>query len=160
MKVEFFQSKPHCMCQMYKLLIQLQGMDLASCYKNFLVLCFDTFLPILTNNHISCSKPCKVGVKYLEDGTKVRVSRGIGASGTIIPRPEILKMRSTPRPTARKYLIHSSLISFLLLICGIFMELPSIYSIALFRISKTACFIVTLFDTHLVRKIICCHTFV
>ncbi|MBA0633732.1 hypothetical protein Godav_028956 [Gossypium davidsonii] len=44
-------------------------------------------------------KPCKVGVKYLEDGTKVRVSRGIGASGSIIPRPEILKIRTTPRPT-------------------------------------------------------------
>ncbi|KAI3947928.1 hypothetical protein MKW92_024869 [Papaver armeniacum] len=43
--------------------------------------------------------PCKVGIKYLEDGTKVRVSRGIGASGSIIPRPEILKMRTTPRPT-------------------------------------------------------------
>ncbi|GLT74339.1 hypothetical protein SLA2020_461440 [Shorea laevis] len=44
-------------------------------------------------------KPCKVGIKYLEDGTKVRVSRGIGASGAIIPRPEILKIRTTPRPT-------------------------------------------------------------
>ncbi|BAT82303.1 hypothetical protein VIGAN_03229500 [Vigna angularis var. angularis] len=44
-------------------------------------------------------KPCKVGVKYLEDGTKVRVSRGIGASESIIPRPEILKIRTTPRPT-------------------------------------------------------------
>ncbi|RZC63593.1 hypothetical protein C5167_025352 [Papaver somniferum] len=43
--------------------------------------------------------PCKVGIKYLEDGTKVRVSRGIGASGSIIPRPEILKIRTTPRPT-------------------------------------------------------------
>ncbi|KAH1081364.1 hypothetical protein J1N35_021125 [Gossypium stocksii] len=37
-------------------------------------------------------KPCKIGVKYLEDGTKVRVSRVIGASGSIIPRPEILKI--------------------------------------------------------------------
>ncbi|KAI3947010.1 hypothetical protein MKW98_003573 [Papaver atlanticum] len=45
-------------------------------------------------------KPCKVGVKYLEDGTKVRVSRGIGASGSIIPHPEILKIRTTPRPTS------------------------------------------------------------
>lgn len=44
-------------------------------------------------------KPCKVGIKYLEDGTKVRVARGIGASGSIIPRPEILKIRTTPRPT-------------------------------------------------------------
>ncbi|XP_026450646.1 uncharacterized protein LOC113350737 [Papaver somniferum] len=44
-------------------------------------------------------KPCKVGVKYLEDGTEVRVSRGTGAFGSIIPRPEILKIRTTPRPT-------------------------------------------------------------
>ncbi|PNX55389.1 50S ribosomal protein l24-like, partial [Trifolium pratense] len=44
-------------------------------------------------------RPCKVGTKYLEDGTKVRVSRGIGASGSIIPRPEILKIRTTPRPS-------------------------------------------------------------
>ncbi|KAM7462826.1 hypothetical protein LguiA_030947 [Lonicera macranthoides] len=44
-------------------------------------------------------KPCKIGSRYLEDGTKVRVSRGQGASGSIIPRPEILKVRTTPRPT-------------------------------------------------------------
>ena len=46
-----------------------------------------------------CRKPCKVGTRYLEDGSKVRVSRGLGASGSIIPRPEILKIRTTPRPT-------------------------------------------------------------
>ncbi|XP_016496477.1 uncharacterized protein LOC107815419 [Nicotiana tabacum] len=44
-------------------------------------------------------KPTKVGIRYLEDGSKVRVSRGIGASGSIIPRPEILNIRTTPRPT-------------------------------------------------------------
>ncbi|OIT31505.1 PREDICTED: uncharacterized protein LOC109208592 [Nicotiana attenuata] len=44
-------------------------------------------------------KPTKVGIRYLEDGSKVRVSRGIGASGSIIPRPEILKIRTTIRPT-------------------------------------------------------------
>ncbi|KAK4273107.1 hypothetical protein QN277_021569 [Acacia crassicarpa] len=44
-------------------------------------------------------KPCKVWIRYLEDGIKVRVSRGIGASGSLIPRPEILKTRTTPRPT-------------------------------------------------------------
>ncbi|GMN24537.1 hypothetical protein TIFTF001_047664 [Ficus carica] len=48
-------------------------------------------------------KPCKVRVRYLEDGTKVRVSRGLGASGSIIPRPEILKIRTTPRPTVGTY---------------------------------------------------------
>ncbi|KAJ7977365.1 50S ribosomal L24 [Quillaja saponaria] len=42
-------------------------------------------------------KPCKVGVRYVKDGTKVRVSRGIGASGSIIPLHEILKIRTTPR---------------------------------------------------------------
>ena len=57
----------------------------------------------VTNSYL-CNKPCKVGVKYLEDGTKVRVSRGIGTSGSIVPRPEILKIRTTLRPTVRKYL--------------------------------------------------------
>ncbi|CAN6460472.1 unnamed protein product [Victoria cruziana] len=42
--------------------------------------------------------PCKIGIRYLEDGSKVRISRGIGASCSIIPRPEILKVRTTPRP--------------------------------------------------------------
>lgn len=46
-----------------------------------------------------CRKPCKIGIRYLDDGSKVRVSRGMGASGSIIPRPEILKIRTTPRPT-------------------------------------------------------------
>ncbi|CAL5353779.1 unnamed protein product [Camellia sinensis] len=44
-------------------------------------------------------RPCKVGIRYLEDGAKARVSRGIGTSGSIIPRPEILKIKTTPRPT-------------------------------------------------------------
>lgn len=51
-----------------------------------------------------CRQPCKVGVRYLEDGSKVRVSRGLGTSGSIIPRPEILKIRTTPRPTIGTYL--------------------------------------------------------
>ncbi|XP_066357796.1 uncharacterized protein [Miscanthus floridulus] len=45
-------------------------------------------------------KPCKVGYKYLEDGTKVRFARGMNASGAVIPRPEILKERRKPRPTS------------------------------------------------------------
>ena len=52
---------------------------------------------------VSYRKPCKIGIRYLEDGTKVRVSRGIGASESIIPRPEILKIRTTPRPTMGKW---------------------------------------------------------
>eukprot|EP00245_Coleochaete_scutata_P010524 TRINITY_DN3704_c0_g1_i1.p1 TRINITY_DN3704_c0_g1~~TRINITY_DN3704_c0_g1_i1.p1 ORF type:complete len:176 (-),score=17.09 TRINITY_DN3704_c0_g1_i1:510-1037(-) len=43
--------------------------------------------------------PCRVGFKYLEDGTKVRVSKGGNASGEIIPRPAILLERRKPRPT-------------------------------------------------------------
>lgn len=43
--------------------------------------------------------PCRVTHRFLEDGTKVRVSIGGAASGSIIPRPEILKERRKPRPT-------------------------------------------------------------
>ncbi|MCL7043134.1 hypothetical protein MKW94_023067, partial [Papaver nudicaule] len=53
----------------------------------------------VSNVKLLILKACKVGVKYLEDGTKVRVSRSIGASGSIIPLPEILKIRTTLRPT-------------------------------------------------------------
>jgi hypothetical protein len=42
--------------------------------------------------------PVKVAWRYLEDGSKVRVTRGSLASGSIIPRPEILKQRKKPRP--------------------------------------------------------------
>ncbi|KAH0460439.1 hypothetical protein IEQ34_011102 [Dendrobium chrysotoxum] len=43
-------------------------------------------------------RPCKIGYRFMEDGSKVRVSRGREASGSVIPRPEILKMRRKPRP--------------------------------------------------------------
>ncbi|KAG0588586.1 hypothetical protein M758_2G208900 [Ceratodon purpureus] len=43
--------------------------------------------------------PCRVAYRYLEDGTKVRVSTGGTASGSIIPRPAILLERRKPRPT-------------------------------------------------------------
>lgn len=39
-------------------------------------------------------RPSKVGFRFLEDGTKVRVAR---VSGAIIPRPEILKQRRKAR---------------------------------------------------------------
>ena len=42
--------------------------------------------------------PVRVNWRYLEDGTKVRISVGKLASGSIIPRPEILKQRRKPRP--------------------------------------------------------------
>ncbi|KAJ7514357.1 hypothetical protein O6H91_23G040600 [Diphasiastrum complanatum] len=41
--------------------------------------------------------PCRVTYRFLEDGTKVRVTAGKLASGSIIPRPEILKLRKKPR---------------------------------------------------------------
>lgn len=39
--------------------------------------------------------PTRVGIRWLEDGTRVRISK---RSGAIIPRPEILRQRRTPRP--------------------------------------------------------------
>lgn len=44
--------------------------------------------------------PCKIGLRYLEDGTKVRISRGGNASGTVIPKPELAKKRRVPLPTS------------------------------------------------------------
>jgi large subunit ribosomal protein L24 len=41
--------------------------------------------------------PVRVTYRYLEDGTKVRVSTGGSASGSIIPRPAILRERRKPR---------------------------------------------------------------
>lgn len=40
-------------------------------------------------------KPTRIGYRFLEDGTKVRVSK---KSGAIIPRPEILRQRRKPKP--------------------------------------------------------------
>lgn len=42
--------------------------------------------------------PVRLTWRFLEDGTKVRVTRGKKASGSIVPRPEILKQRRKPRP--------------------------------------------------------------
>jgi hypothetical protein len=42
--------------------------------------------------------PVKASWRYLEDGTKVRVTRGKLASGSVIPRPEILTQRRKPLP--------------------------------------------------------------
>ena len=41
--------------------------------------------------------PVRVSWRFLEDGTKVRVTKGKLASGTIVPRPEILQVRRTAR---------------------------------------------------------------
>lgn len=38
-------------------------------------------------------RPCRTAYRYLEDGSKVRVSVGRGASGAVIPFPESLKER-------------------------------------------------------------------
>lgn len=44
--------------------------------------------------------PVKVTWRYLEDGTKVRVTRGNLASGSIIARPEILTQRRKLKPAS------------------------------------------------------------
>jgi large subunit ribosomal protein L24 len=44
--------------------------------------------------------PVKVSWRYLEDGSKVRVTRGNLASGSVIPRPEILLQRRKPKPVS------------------------------------------------------------
>lgn len=98
MKVESLQLKPQFMLQMFKFLIPLRGIVVSFYLIQFLVLASSDLKKMIIDVY-SCRKPCKVGIKYLEDGTKVRVARGIGASGSIIPRPEILKIRTTPRPT-------------------------------------------------------------
>jgi len=43
-------------------------------------------------------RPVRAAWRYLEDGTKVRISKGKLASVSIIPRPEILKQRRNPLP--------------------------------------------------------------
>lgn len=42
------------------------------------------------------SCPVRCQWRYLEDGTKVRVTTGQKASGSIVPRPDILTKRKTP----------------------------------------------------------------
>jgi large subunit ribosomal protein L24 len=45
--------------------------------------------------------PTRVGIRWLEDGTRVRISK---RSGAIIPRPEILRQRRIPRPFENRVL--------------------------------------------------------
>ncbi|KAL3677343.1 hypothetical protein R1sor_027291 [Riccia sorocarpa] len=42
--------------------------------------------------------PCRVVFRFLEDGSKVRVTTGGTASSSVIPRPDILKQRRTLFP--------------------------------------------------------------
>ncbi|KAG6552229.1 hypothetical protein Mapa_006077 [Marchantia paleacea] len=42
--------------------------------------------------------PCRVIFRYLADGSKVRVTTGGTSSGSVIPRPDILKLRRTLIP--------------------------------------------------------------
>ncbi|PRW18298.1 50S ribosomal L24 [Chlorella sorokiniana] len=42
----------------------------------------------------------RVTWRFLEDGTKVRVTKGRNASGSVVPRPEVLKQRRKPRTTS------------------------------------------------------------
>ena len=43
--------------------------------------------------------PVRVGMRFLDDGTKVRVTRGRFASGSIVPKPDIAMQRRRPRNT-------------------------------------------------------------
>ena len=43
--------------------------------------------------------PVRVGRRFLDDGTKVRVTRGRLASGAIVPKPDIAMQRRRPRNT-------------------------------------------------------------
>jgi hypothetical protein len=97
-QVVFSRSKPHFMSQMSRWLIQSLGTN--TTLDN---VCFLFTSPSIKSFPTAyCRKPCKIGYKYLEDGTKVRYARGMYASGVVIPRPEILKERRKPRPTSRK----------------------------------------------------------
>ena len=42
--------------------------------------------------------PVRVSWRFLEDGSKVRVTVGKKASGSVVPRPEVLAQRRTPAP--------------------------------------------------------------
>jgi large subunit ribosomal protein L24 len=42
--------------------------------------------------------PVRAAWRYLEDGSKVRVTRGRGASGSVVARPAVLAQRRKPRP--------------------------------------------------------------
>jgi hypothetical protein len=44
--------------------------------------------------------PVRAMWRYLEDGSKVRVTRGRLASGSVVPRPEVLTQRRKPLPLA------------------------------------------------------------
>lgn len=98
-KVVSFRSKPQFMSQMSTTSIQSPGICSARFRVLFQYFCFCSLFCGFEWSDFLFRKACKVAYKYLEDGTKVRVSRGMGASGSIIPRPEILKIRTTPRPT-------------------------------------------------------------
>ena len=43
--------------------------------------------------------PVRSTFRFLEDGSKVRVTVGKGASGSVVPRPEILRERRKPLPS-------------------------------------------------------------
>ena len=43
--------------------------------------------------------PVRIAMRYLDDGTKVRVTRGRLASGSIVPKPDLCMQRRRPRST-------------------------------------------------------------
>ncbi|KAK9835010.1 hypothetical protein WJX81_003857 [Elliptochloris bilobata] len=83
--------------------VKVEGRNL--CMKSFRTEEGPTLLSVEAPLHYSnvqhvdpiTGKAVRIGYKYLEDGTKVRFTRGRNASGTVVPRSEILKQR-TPRP--------------------------------------------------------------
>ena len=44
--------------------------------------------------------PVRTTWRYLEDGTKVRVTKGRLSSGSVVPRSDVLKQRRKPRPAS------------------------------------------------------------
>lgn len=50
----------------------------------------------------SINKPTRVAIRFTDDGEKVRVSK---KTGTIIPKPEVLKERHNPRRTGNQALV-------------------------------------------------------
>ncbi|KAF0775400.1 hypothetical protein AaE_000901 [Aphanomyces astaci] len=57
--------------------------------------------PRVLSSHTSiylhvCRKPTRIGIRFGEDGERLRISK---KSGTIIPKPDVLKERQSPRRT-------------------------------------------------------------
>lgn len=56
---------------------------------------------------VSRSKPTRIAMRFTDEGEKVRVSK---KTGTIIPKPEVLKERHTPRREGMSCLNHAGVV--------------------------------------------------